>query len=520
MKFFRSHILIGIDDSSLQAGVKEIEAILRNELQKNNLQDEINVLETGTLGLFGTGVSMTVFPEQTTYVNLKPENISEIVQEHFLKGRPVNHLMLKAPLKKHYDFNYKNRIVLANSGKINPEDIKDYLAVGGYEAWEKALLKMKPQQIVEEVKSSGLRGRGGAGFPTGLKWSFTAPITGKQKLFVINADEGEPGTYKDRLIMEGDPHKLLEGVMISSYAVGATKAYIYIRGEYKLCIHRLENAIKEAYDYGILGKDIFGSGFNLDIYIKIGAGAYVCGEETALIESMEGNRGNPRSKPPFPGVEGAWKLPTVVNNVETITNVPGIIVNGADWYKGYGPEGCHGTKVYTIMGDVNLPGLCEVDMGTPLRTIIDEFGGGVKEGHQFKAALVGGAAGVFLPLERLDVKMDFNSLKEYAAVLGSGAVLVMDERTDMVEMLYSVIRFFRHESCGKCSPCANGNEMLYKLITRIRKGEGLEEDLDNMITIADTMFHTSFCALGQSLIMPVRSAIENFKQDFIKRIKK
>ena len=519
MKFYRSHILIGIDDTSLAAGVKELEALLRSELQKNNLADEINILETGTLGLFGTGVSMTVFPDQVTYVNLQKEDIPEIVTEHFLKGRPVSRLTLKAPLKKHYDFNYKNRIVLENSGKINPEDINDYLAVGGYEAWEKALLNMKPEQIVDEVKASGLRGRGGAGFPTGLKWSFTAPIQGKQKLFVINADEGEPGTFKDRLIMEGDPHKLLEGVMISSFAVGATKAYIYIRGEYKLCINRLEIAIKDAYEYGLLGRNIFESGFDLDIYIKIGAGAYICGEETALIESMEGNRGNPRSKPPFPGVEGVWKLPTVVNNVETIANVPGIITNGAAWFTGYGPEDCSGTKVYTIMGDVNLPGLCEVDMGTSLRTIIDEFGGGVKEGHQFKAALVGGAAGVFLPLKRLDVNMDYNSLREYAAVLGSGAILVMDERADIVEMLYSVIRFFRHESCGKCSPCANGNEMLYKLISKIRKGEGTEEDLDNMIVISDAMFHASFCALGQSLVMPVKSALEHFRADFLKRLK-
>jgi len=519
MKFYRSHILIGIDDASLAAGVKEIEAILRKELQKNNLSEEINILETGTLGLFGTGVSMTVYPEQVTYVNLTTADIAEIVTEHFLKGRPVSRLTLKAPLKKHYNFNYKNRIVLENSGKINPEDVKDYLATGGYEAWEKVLTNMKPEDVVAEVKASGLRGRGGAGFPTGIKWSFTAPIEAEQKLFVINADEGEPGTYKDRLIMEGDPHKLLEGIMIGSYAVGATKAYIYIRGEYKLCIHRLEHAIAEAYDYGIIGKNIFESGFDLDIMIKIGAGAYVCGEETALIESMEGNRGNPRSKPPFPGVSGAWQLPTVVNNVETIANVPSIIAKGSKWFLGYGTDGCSGTKVFTIMGDVNLPGLCEVDMGTALRTIIDEFGGGVKEGHQFKAALVGGAAGVFLPIERLDVNMDFNSLKEYAAVLGSGAILVMDEHADIVEMLYSIIRFFRHESCGKCSPCANGNEMLYKLISKIRKGEGSETDLDNMIMIADAMYHTSFCALGQSLVMPIRSAIEHFRADFLKRMK-
>ena len=296
--------------------------------------------------------------------------------------------------------------------------------------------------------------------------------------------------------------------MIASYAVGATKAYIYIRGEYKLCINRLQIAIDQAKEYGLLGQNIFESGFDLDIEIKIGAGAYVCGEETALIESMEGKRGTPRSKPPFPGVAGAWQKPTVVNNVETITNVPAIIKNGADWYKGYGVEGCHGTKVYTIMGDVNMPGLCEVDMGTELRKIINEFGGGMKNGKQFKAALVGGAAGVFLSDKLLDVKMDFNSLQEYAAVLGSGAILVMNESADMVD-----------ESCGKCSPCANGNEVLFKLINNIRNGEGKEEDLDLMIHISEVMNKASFCALGQSLMMPVKSAIENFKEDFLKRMK-
>jgi NADH-quinone oxidoreductase subunit F len=520
MKFYRSHILIGIDDASLSAGVKHIEELLRSELQKNDLADEINVLETGTLGFFGTGVSISLYPEQITYVNLQPDDISEIVNEHFLKGRPVKRLIHKSLLTKQYDYNYKNRIVLANSGLINPEDLKDYLATGGYEAWEKALLEMKPGAVVEEVKKSNLRGRGGAGFPTGLKWSFTADISGIQKLYVINADEGEPGTFKDRLIMEGDPHKLLEGLMISSYAVGATKAYIYIRGEYKLCIHRLKIAINDAYTHGILGKNIFGSGFDLDIYIKIGAGAYVCGEETALIESMEGNRGNPRSKPPFPGIEGAWKLPTVVNNVETIANIPAIIANGANWYKNYGPEDCPGTKVFTIMGDVNLPGLCEVDMGTTLRSIIAEFAGGILDGHNFKAALAGGAAGVFIPQSLLDIEMDFTSLKEYAAVLGSGAILVMDERTDIVDMLYSIIRFFRHESCGKCTPCSNGNEMLYKLISRIRKGEGSEEDIENLIVIADAMFHSSFCPLGQSPILPVKSAIQHFRADFSNKIKK
>ncbi|MFC1887759.1 NADH-quinone oxidoreductase subunit NuoF [Candidatus Cloacimonadota bacterium] len=519
MKFYRSHILIGVDDSSLQAGVTEFEASLRRELAKHNLTEEINILETGTLGHFGSGISMTVYPDQVTYINLKAENIKEIVTEHFLKGRVVHKYILDQSITKKYDYNYKGRIVLQNSGLIDPENIEEYIGVGGYEAWEKALLNMKPVEIVEEVKKSGLRGRGGAGFPAGLKWSFTQPLHDEQKYVVINADEGEPGTFKDRLIMEGDPHKLLEGLMIACYAVGATKAYIYIRGEYKLCIARLRKAIDQANEYGLIGKNIFESGFDLEIEIKIGAGAYVCGEETALIESMEGKRGTPRSKPPFPGVKGAWQRPTVVNNVETITNVPAIIKNGAKWFREFGVIGCTGTKVYTIMGDVNMPGLCEVDMGTALRTIINEYGGGMKGEKSFKAALVGGAAGVFLSNKLLDVKMDYNSLHEYSAVLGSGAILVMNEDVDMVEMLWSVIRFFRHESCGKCTPCANGNEILYKLITKIRKGEGTEEDLDQMIHISGVMNKASFCALGQSLLMPIQSVIENFREDFLLRIK-
>ncbi len=519
MKYYRSHVLVAIDDNSLRAGVKDIESILRIELEKNDLINEINVLETGGLGYFGTGVSMTVYPDQITYANLKKEDISEIVKEHFLKGRVVQRLLLNAALTNRYNYNYKNRVVLEHSGIIDPENIEDYVGVGGYEAWEKVLTKMKPSEVVDEVKASGLRGRGGAGFPAGLKWSFTAPLKVEQKYIVVNADEGEPGTFKDRLIMEGDPHKLLEGIMIAAYAVGASKSYIYIRGEYKLCIHRLEVAIKQANEYGILGKNIFGSGFNLEIKIKIGAGAYVCGEETALIESMEGNRGTPRSKPPFPGVEGAWHKPTVVNNVETIANVPSIINNGAEWYHTIGVKGCTGTKVYTMIGDVKLPGLCEAEMGTNLRTIIDEYGGGMKEGKHFKAALVGGAAGVFLSNEMLDVKMDFNSLKEYAAVLGSGAILVMNEDVDLVEILWSVIRFFRHESCGKCSPCSNGNPVLYKLINKIRHGKGKEADLDELIRVSEVMNKTSFCALGQSPYMPIKSAIDNFREDFLARMK-
>ncbi|HQB98858.1 MAG TPA: NADP oxidoreductase, partial [Candidatus Cloacimonadota bacterium] len=348
------------------------------------------------LGFFGKGICITVYPENINYENLKEEHIPNLVQEHFLKGRPVVELMLESAGRFSPKLNYNQRIVLRNSGIIDPESIDDYIGAGGYEAWEKALTQMEPKAIVEEVKNSGLRGRGGAGFPAGVKWSFTAPLDAKQKYVVVNADEGEPGTFKDRLIMEGDPHQLLEGVMICARAIGATKAYIYIRGEYKLCIERLQKAIDDCRNYGIIGTNIFETGFDLDIEIKIGAGAYVCGEETALIESLEGNRGHPRWKPPFPGVKGLWQAPTVVNNVETLANVPFIIAKGADEYKKYGTPECAGTKVYTILGDVAYPGLCEVDMGTTLRTIINDYAGGMKKGFKFKAALVGGAAGMIL----------------------------------------------------------------------------------------------------------------------------
>ncbi|MCB5230039.1 MAG: NADH-quinone oxidoreductase subunit NuoF [Candidatus Cloacimonas sp.] len=515
MNYFRGHILVSTDESSLLAGSKEVIQALRNELRKNNLVDEINVLETGSLGFFDQGVCMVVYPDNVVYGNITLALIPEIVEEHLVKGRVVKGLVLEESIKKDIPLDYDRRIVLQNSGIINPDEIYDYLGRGGYEAWEKVLLNMTPEEVVQTVKDSGLRGRGGAGFPTGLKWSFTAPLEDKQKYVVINADEGEPGTFKDRLIMEGDPHQLIEGTMIAARAIGASKAFIYVRGEYKLCISRLRNAIKQAEEYGLLGENILGSGFNLSIDIRVGAGAYVCGEETALIESMEGNRGTPRSKPPFPGQKGFWQHPTVVNNVETITNVPSIIKNGAAWYKAIGTPECPGTKVFTILGDVSVPGLCEVEMGTTLRTIINKYGGGMKKGSKFKAALVGGAAGVFLSDKMLDVKMDFHNLAEYKAVLGSGAILVINDSMSLLDMLESIVIFFRHESCGKCAPCPNGYEQLYKIIKTIKRGKATEEDLNNMLLIAETMNATSFCALGQSALLPVKSALEMFREDFL-----
>lgn len=517
MKFYNHHILVSIDNPSLKNEYIKIMFNLRNELKLQQLDDDINVLDTGSLGILGTGISMVIYPENITYINISVDDIPEIVKEHFIKGLHVNRLLMREEtLEKTIKMSDKRRIVLEHCGMIDPENIADYLAVGGYEVWEKALTELDPLDIIDTVRDSGLRGRGGAGFPTGTKWTFTEIFKGVQKYFIINADEGEPGTCKDRLIMEGDPHKLVEGLMISSFAVGATKAIIYVRGEYKLSINRLQKAIDQAVEYGILGTDIFGSGFDLNIEIKIGAGAYVCGEETALIESIEGKRGNPRSKPPFPGVKGLWQQPTVVNNVETIANIPSIIKNGANWYRSFGTKDCPGTKVFMILGDVALPGFYEVDLGTPLRTVIEEYGGGMKDGKKFKAALIGGAAGVFIPKEFLDVNLDYKNLHEQGAVLGSGAILVMNDDVDIVEMMYSVIKFFRHESCGKCSPCRLGNEQLYQLIRKIRSGKGKEADFEKMLTISDAMQKTSFCALGQSPAMSIKSAFKYFKADFEK----
>ncbi len=522
----RMHVLIPVDPDTVVAGVREFERALVDELKKRGLEEEVKVLETGSVGVTGKGILMIVYPEGVYYANLKISDIPRIVEEHFLKGRLIREFLLEEVPARFVKYEKiglvreQKRVVLENAGIIDPENIDDYIAVGGYEALEKILTSMSPEDVIEEIKKSGLRGRGGAGFPTGIKWEFTRKALGEEKYVICNADEGEPGTFKDRLILEGDPHKLIEGMIIAGYAVGAEKGFVYIRGEYELSIQRLQKAIDDAYRYNILGKNILGTNINFDLEIKKGAGAYVCGEETALIESLEGKRGQPRSKPPYPVTQGLYNNPTVVNNVETLANVPVIIRKGADWYRSLGTEKCPGTKVFTILGHVAYPGLIEVEMGTTLREIIFNYGGGIKDGKKFKAALVGGAAGVFLPDRLLDVKMDFDNLKEYKAVLGSGAILVMNEDACMVDMLFSVIRFFKHESCGQCSPCRIGTYELYKLIDAARRGEGTEKDLDTMVALSEEMFKTSFCPLGQSLVMPLKSAIENFSEEFLAHLRK
>ncbi|HOE18593.1 MAG TPA: NADH-quinone oxidoreductase subunit NuoF [Syntrophorhabdaceae bacterium] len=524
MNLVRNHVLISIDAGTIMAGARAVEKTLVDEIASQGLTDEISVLETGSIGATGQGVVLVVYPEGIYYGNVTPQDIPELVEEHLLKGRPLKRLILSEIPKQHVIKKEKTgllkeqpRIVLKNSGIINPENIDEYIAENGYEAIAKALTTMTPEEAIEEAKKSGLVGRGGAAFTTGMKWDFARQAAGDIKYIVCNADEGEPGTFKDRLILEGDPHKLIEGMLIAGYAVGASKGFVYIRGEYALSIERLEKAIGQARQYGLLGDNILESKFSFDITVMKGAGAYVCGEETALIESLEGKRGHPRNKPPYPVTEGLWAKPTVVNNVETLANVPEIILHGASWFRGYGTEKCPGTKVFTIIGNVTTPGLIEVEMGTTLRDIIYEYAGGIKNGKQFKGALVGGAAGAFLGPDMLDVKMDFVNLKEYSAVLGSGAILVMDEDVDMLDMLKSVLHFFRHESCGHCVPCRLGTAQLVKIIDRMSSSKGRKDDIDKLMNIARVMQATSFCPLGQSLYLPISSSLKYFGDEIRSR---
>jgi NADH:ubiquinone oxidoreductase subunit F (NADH-binding)/(2Fe-2S) ferredoxin len=526
MSIVRSHVLISIDANTLLAGAKAVEEALINELRRRGIDKEVGVIETGPLGIIGKGVVMVVYPEGVYYGNVKPEDIPELVEEHFIKGRPLKRLMIEniitpsVVVKEEVGLTKRQvRIVLKNSGVINPESIEEYIASDGFDGLTKAIFEMKPEDVIKVVKDSGLRGRGGAGFPTGLKWEFTYKIPSDEKYVICNADEGEPGTFKDRLILEGDPYRIVEAMTIAGYAVGAKKGYIYIRGEYKLSIDRMQKAIQTAKEYGLLGDNILGSNFSFDIEVRKGAGAYICGEETALIESLEGKRGVPRIKPPYPVSQGLRNKPTVVNNVETLANIPDIVRNGAEWFRQFGTEKCPGTKVYTILGDVINAGLIEVEMGTPLREIIFQYGGGIKDGKKFKCALVGGAAGAFLGEEMLDVKMDFENLKEYKAVLGSGAILVMNESACIVDMLKSILRFFEHESCGRCTPCRVGTKRLVEIINRFANLEGSEEDIDEMVNISLVMKDTSFCPLGQSVHLPVVSAIRYFKDEFINHFK-
>jgi NADH:ubiquinone oxidoreductase subunit F (NADH-binding)/(2Fe-2S) ferredoxin len=526
VKIYRTHVLIAEDSKSILKGAREIEKALKEEIKKRGLENEIAVIPTGSLGLEDLGVAMVIYPEGVIYAPVEIKDIPEIVGEHLLKGRIIKRLVKKwekqkvelGITKSESVMRSQYRAVLRNVGLINPENIEEYIAQDGYVALEKAL-STNPSGVIEEIKKSELRGRGGAGFPTGLKWEFTAKAPGNEKYIVCNADEGEPGTFKDREIMEGDPHSLIEGMLIAGYATGAHKGYIYIRGEYALSIQRLQKAIKDAKSYGILGEKILGTDFSFDIEVKKGAGAYICGEETALLESIEGKRGEPRKKPPYPPTFGLWGKPTVINNVETLANIPLIVEKGVDWFRSIGVPGTYGTKLFSLMGDINWKGVIEIPFGTPLSKIVLDIGGGIKNGKKLKAVVLGGVSGSLILPEELDTPVDFNSLARIEAGPGSGSIVVLSENRCIVDIAKNIAYFFRHESCGKCTPCRIGTEEMYKIIDRISRGGGEEKDLVTIERLGENMKLTSFCGLGQTASNIIVQSIKKFRSEWLIHIK-
>jgi len=515
-------VLVSVDSNSVLLGARHFVNYLKELTERFSLQDTVDILETGTMGVYTQGVVMAVFPDDVYYSVRSVDDVEKIVTEHLLKGRPV--LSLEIPKDKlkltveREKVTAETRIVLRNVGSIDPKNIDEYIARNGYFALHKVLFEMKPQEVLNCVKASGLRGRGGAGFPTGLKWEFTAKVQADQKYVICNADEGEPGTFKDRLIMEGDPHSVIESMIICGYAVGATKGYIYIRGEYYGSVENIQKAIKDAYEYGLLGKNIMGSGFSFDLTVRLGAGAYICGEETALLESIEGKAGRPRLKPPYPPTNGLFSKPTVINNVETFANVPPIILNGPEWFKSFGTAGSSGTKVFSLVGNVVRRGIVEVPMGTTVRDLIYRFGGGLVGGKELYMVQTGGTAGTFIGVDKLDAPLDYDSFKNHGVSIGSGVILAMSEGTCPVDVALNTMQFFEHESCGKCTPCREGTRLAVQILEKISKGQGKLEDLETLKQIAYVTQEASLCGLGQSINVPLLSILENFKEDFIQHI--
>lgn len=500
---------------------------LRDELEAKGLTDQVQVILTGCFGFCEKGPIVKIMPDNTFYVQVKPEDAQTIVEEHIIKGRKVTSLLYKDPEtkdavgdSKHMGFFKKQlRIVLRNCGFINPENIDEYIARDGYMALGKVISEMTPQQVVQEIKDSGQRGRGGAGFPTGLKWEIASKNKSDEKYVVCNADEGDPGAFMDRSVLEGDPHSVLEAMAICGYAIGASKGLIYIRAEYPLAVHRLKVAIAQAREYGLLGKNIFGSDFSFDIDLRYGAGAFVCGEETALIHSMEGLRGEPTIKPPFPAESGFRGKPTNVNNVETLAAIPIIILKGANWYNKIGTEKSKGTKVFALAGKINNVGLIEVPMGTTLREIIFEIGGGIRDGRKFKAVQTGGPSGGCLTEKHLDTPIDFDNLVAAGSMMGSGGMIVMDEDNCMVSVAKFFLEFTVEESCGKCAPCRIGNKRLHELLNQITDGKGTAADLDRLRNMSLVIKDSALCGLGQTSPNPVLSTLDNFMDEYVAHVK-
>jgi NADH:ubiquinone oxidoreductase subunit F (NADH-binding)/(2Fe-2S) ferredoxin len=498
---------------------------LQKELEAQGADKDTQLVRTGCFGFCEKGPIVKILPDETFYVCVKPDDAQEIVSEHIVKGRPVSRLLYnraesKARAKiEDIDFYQKQlRVVLRNCGVINPDSIDEYIARDGYVALEKVLTEMTPDQVIAELETSGIRGRGGAGFPTWRKWMFSKGVPADQKYIVCNADEGDPGAYMDRSTLEGDPHSVLEAMTIAGRTVGASQGYIYIRAEYPLAIRRLENAIKQAHEYGLLGENILGSDFRFDIELRLGAGAFVCGEETALLASIEGKRGMPVPRPPFPAVKGLWGKPTVINNVETLANIPVIIMKGGEWFSRIGTDTAKGTKVFALTGKVNNSGLVEVPMGTTLREIIFDIGGGIKGGKAFKAAQTGGPSGGVIPPEFLDTPIDYENLQKIGSIMGSGGLIVMDEDDCMVDVAKFYLDFTVDESCGKCAPCRIGGRTLYNILERITQGKGKMEDIGKMKEIGRAMQRASLCGLGQTASNPVVSTLKYFESEYLAHI--
>ena len=526
---YRSQVLICGGTGCTSSGSVKIAKRLQEEIDKHGLTDEVMVVRTGCFGLCALGPIMIVYPEGTFYSMVKEEDIAEIVSEHLLKGRIVTRLVYDETVAeneikslKETDFYKKqHRIALRNCGVINPECIDEYIGRNGYEALGKVLKTMTPDDVIQVILDSGLRGRGGGGFPTGKKWQLARNLVkdADQKYVCCNADEGDPGAFMDRSVLEGDPHVVIEAMAIAGYAIGATQGYIYIRAEYPIAVQRLQIAIDQAREYGLLGKNNFDSGFDFDLDIRLGAGAFVCGEETALMTSIEGNRGEPRPRPPFPAESGLFKKPTVLNNVETYANIPQIILNGADWFASMGTEKSKGTKVFALGGKIHNTGLVEVPMGTTLREVIYEIGGGIPNGKAFKAAQTGGPSGGCIPAEHLDIPIDYDNLIAIGSMMGSGGLIVMDEDNCMVDIAKFFLQFTVDESCGKCTPCRIGTKRLYEMLEKITSGNATMEDLDKMEKLCYYIKNNSLCGLGQTAPNPVLSTLRYFKNEYIAHVK-
>ena len=523
---YRSNVLVCGGTGCTSSHSLLIAEKLKEELKAKGLDKEVNVITTGCFGLCALGPIMVVYPEGSFYSMVKVEDVPEIVEEHLNKGRIVTRLLYQETvendtiksLNKTAFYEKQHRVALRNCGVIDPEKIDDYIANDGYAALGKVLTEMTPEQVIQTMLDSGLRGRGGAGFPTGLKWKFAAGNDADQKYVCCNADEGDPGAFMDRSVLEGDPHVVLEAMAIAGYAIGASQGYIYVRAEYPIAVKRLQIAIDQAHEYGLLGEDIFGTGFNFDIKLRLGAGAFVCGEETALMTSIEGKRGEPRPRPPFPAVKGLYRKPTILNNVETYANIPQIILKGADWFASMGTEKSKGTKVFALGGKINHTGLVEVPMGTTLRTIVEEIGGGIPNGKKFKAAQTGGPSGGCIPAEHLDVPIDYDNLIAIGSMMGSGGLIVMDEDNCMVDIAKFFLEFTVDESCGKCTPCRIGTKRLLEMLDKITKGQGTMEMLDEMEELCNYIKANSLCGLGQTAPNPVLSTLRYFKDEYIAHV--